>query len=113
MHPPLDRPHPDCQDVIEAIKACHTDGFKKYWGGCNTIKVALDECFRLEKTRLLTEMNQGMAERKQREQAILEKVFGKEESFADYLAKDKDYQNAIQAKLKRQQRQQAKTTSNS
>jgi COX assembly mitochondrial protein 2 len=106
MHPPLDRPHPDCQDVIKALKACHQDGWKKYYGGCNRIKFALDECLRLEKKRLLREINVDLTEQKQSEDAMVQYGFGKKESFADYLAKDKDYQKAVEAKLEKQKSQQ-------
>ena len=50
MHPPLDRPHPLCQDVIENLKVCHKENrFAKFFGTCNTAKSELDKCFREEK----------------------------------------------------------------
>mmetsp|Transcript_14294 Transcript_14294/g.23331 ORF Transcript_14294/g.23331 Transcript_14294/m.23331 type:complete len:91 (-) Transcript_14294:84-356(-) len=50
MHPPLLRPHPMCQDVIEALTKCHEDHpYMKYLGKCNMCKVELDQCFRIEK----------------------------------------------------------------
>jgi COX assembly mitochondrial protein 2 len=110
MHPPLDRPHPDCQDVIEALKVCHNDGFKKYYGGCNNIKIALDACLKHEKTRLLHEMNANLVQDMLREQDMIAQAFGKTQTFAEYLAQDKDYQNAVRAKqekLKKQQQPQA------
>ncbi len=50
MHPPLDRPHPDCGEAINALKTCHADNpFAKFFGECNDAKYALDACFRAEK----------------------------------------------------------------
>jgi COX assembly mitochondrial protein 2 len=50
MHPPLDRDHPQCQDVIMALHACHEEhSYSKFWGACNDAKAALDQCFRAEK----------------------------------------------------------------
>jgi len=56
MHPPLDRPHPDCQDVIKELKRCHAENkWKKYIGECNEAKYRLDQCFRAEKKKKLAE----------------------------------------------------------
>nr|CCA22679.1 unnamed protein product putative [Albugo laibachii Nc14] len=50
MHPPLDRPHPLCQQVIKNLKQCHTENPRaKFLGACNEAKRALDDCFRMEK----------------------------------------------------------------
>ena len=50
MHPPLDRPHPFCQDVITALRACHSENpLSKLIGVCNDQKWALDACFKVEK----------------------------------------------------------------
>ncbi|KAM3575014.1 hypothetical protein VYU27_003035 [Nannochloropsis oceanica] len=50
MHPPLHRPHPDCQHVIDALLSCHRQHpLAKFWGACNEEKWALDKCFRVEK----------------------------------------------------------------
>jgi COX assembly mitochondrial protein 2 len=50
MHPPLSRPHPSCQDVIVALRACHEENsFAKFFGACNSQKKSLDECFLKEK----------------------------------------------------------------
>ena len=50
MHPPLSRPHPTCQDVINALQSCHEErSVAKWFGGCNTQKAALDLCFKQEK----------------------------------------------------------------
>ena len=51
MHPPLDRPHPDCQSEINDLHHCHATTSKlKFWG-CNEIKYTLDRCLREEKVR--------------------------------------------------------------
>jgi hypothetical protein len=56
MHPPLDRPHPDCGLLIEALKACHTaNPYAKFWGECNDAKALMDRCFREEKERSRSE----------------------------------------------------------
>ena len=50
MHPPLERPHPDCQDAIAALKRCHEESkWGKWVGACNSIKEELDWCLRKEK----------------------------------------------------------------
>ena len=50
MHPPLDKPHPSCQAVIEALRLCHEANPRmKFLGSCNDEKAALDQCFRDEK----------------------------------------------------------------
>lgn len=50
MHPPLERPHPDCQDVIKALVTCHEEyKFGKWLGACNQFKAELDWCLRAEK----------------------------------------------------------------
>mmetsp|Transcript_17762 Transcript_17762/g.35052 ORF Transcript_17762/g.35052 Transcript_17762/m.35052 type:complete len:85 (+) Transcript_17762:146-400(+) len=50
MHPPLDRPHPYCQHVIDALRNCHEENpYKKFFGVCNEPKAALDKCFKAEK----------------------------------------------------------------
>ena len=102
MHPPLDRPHPDCQDVIAALKECHESTWKKFTGGCNDIKFALDRCFVKEKERALAEMNQGWRDRKKREQETIMVAFEKDETFEEFLAKDKVYQREL---AKRKQRE--------
>ena len=52
MHPPLDRPHPDCQDFVEALNKCHKENeWKKFMGACNEPKALMDICFREEKER--------------------------------------------------------------
>mmetsp|Transcript_30740 Transcript_30740/g.60936 ORF Transcript_30740/g.60936 Transcript_30740/m.60936 type:complete len:85 (+) Transcript_30740:335-589(+) len=56
MHPPLKRPHPDCQSYIAAFRLCHaTNPTMKFFGYCNDAKVALDKCFKEEKVRVRRE----------------------------------------------------------
>jgi COX assembly protein 2 len=98
MHPPLDRPHPGCEDVVLALKECHLVTWKKFSGGCNSIKKALDNCFKVEKDRLLREMNKDLPEQRKEQEDIIKTAFGKKETFAEFLAKDKDYQKAISDK---------------
>ncbi|GMH46802.1 hypothetical protein TL16_g12456 [Triparma laevis f. inornata] len=53
MHPPLKRPHPDCQSVIRALEICHsTKPYLKFLGACNDEKASIDICFRNEKQRV-------------------------------------------------------------
>ena len=50
MHPPLFRPHPDCQKIIQLLVECHeSNKFMKFFGSCNELKAELDECFAREK----------------------------------------------------------------
>ncbi|CAM9250482.1 unnamed protein product [Discosporangium mesarthrocarpum] len=50
MHPPLRKPHPNCQAVIDTLVACHEEHpYGKFWGNCNDAKAALDKCFVEEK----------------------------------------------------------------
>ena len=50
MHPPLKRPHPDCQSAIVYLESCHiTNPYLKFLGACNDAKADLDKCFRREK----------------------------------------------------------------
>jgi hypothetical protein len=51
MHPPLDRPHPDCQSEINDLHHCHATTSKMKFWGCNEIKYTLDRCLREEKVR--------------------------------------------------------------
>lgn len=50
MHPPLERPHPECGEAIAALHQCHNE-YKvgKWFGACNSVKAALDTCLRHEK----------------------------------------------------------------
>ena len=50
MHPPLFKPHPKCEDVVQRLLACHEEKpYGKFFGACNEPKLALDMCFREEK----------------------------------------------------------------
>ncbi|CAI5716778.1 unnamed protein product [Hyaloperonospora brassicae] len=56
MHPPLDRPHPDCQAEIKALLVCHEKyPYAKFVGACGELKTALDWCFKREKARVRDE----------------------------------------------------------
>mmetsp|Transcript_560 Transcript_560/g.1247 ORF Transcript_560/g.1247 Transcript_560/m.1247 type:complete len:83 (-) Transcript_560:1037-1285(-) len=66
MHPPLKvHQHPHCKEQIEALLQCHKDyPVSKFWGVCTDVKVALDKCFREEKTlRRAANMQKAKAER--------------------------------------------------
>jgi len=50
MHPPLYRPHPKCQHLVEALVACHEENpYSKFFGKCSNVKAAMDVCFKEEK----------------------------------------------------------------
>ncbi|DAZ97211.1 TPA: hypothetical protein N0F65_003842 [Lagenidium giganteum] len=52
MHPPLERPHPDCQEVIHALYECHEENpWGKFMGACNDQKRNLDMCLKKEKDK--------------------------------------------------------------
>ena len=74
MHPPLHRPHPDCQEVIHELLNCHDENpYAKFFGVCNDQKRALDQCFRREKNKQRKEnLKQARASR-QRYEAALER----------------------------------------
>lgn len=104
MHPPLDRPHPDCEDEVQQLKHCHaTSGWAKYAGVCNPYKTAVDQCFRMEKARLMKEMAKELPGRKVRQEAIVQRAFGKQESFSEFLQKDPEYLAATKAKANMEQ----------
>jgi COX assembly mitochondrial protein 2 len=98
MHPPLDRPHPHCEAVIRELKDCHKDTFKKFTGGCNDIKVALDQCFKREKKELLEQLNADVPENRLRQEDMIKEAFGKKMTFQEYLSQDRDYQEALRKK---------------
>jgi COX assembly protein 2 len=98
MHPPLDRPHPDCEEIIQTLKACHLDYFKKFTGGCNDFKVTMDKCLKKEKKRILDELNVGLSERKTEEAELIKEAFGKTQTFHEFLKTDKDYQRELKKK---------------
>ena len=96
MHPPLDRPHPDCQAEIDALRNCHDTSSKfKFWA-CNEMKFKLDMCFKAEKERMLVEMNKDIDERRREEEAQAAISTGKNITFQRYLAKDKAYQKDME-----------------
>ena len=96
MHPPLDRPHPDCQAQINDLTECHATTSKlKFWG-CNKVKFLLDQCLKEEKKRLLVDMNKDYDAKRAAEDDVFQKAMGKEMSFEEYLKQDKDYQAARQ-----------------
>jgi COX assembly protein 2 len=66
MHPPLHKPHPHCQAVVDALTACHVDHeYAKFWGKCNKQKAELDACFRAEKElRRKANMEKGLETKK-------------------------------------------------
>ena len=92
MHPPLDRPHPDCQGEIDALRECHANSSRlKFWA-CNQVKINLDKCFKAEKERMLVEMNKDLDEKRREEEAQAAISTGKNMTFQQYLAQDKEYQ---------------------
>lgn len=96
MHPPLERPHPKCQDAIHALNVCHAEKFSKilFWK-CNEVKYELDRCFKEEKKEMLTKVNLkegGVDHVRKQEDAVLEKG----ESFQDFLKRDPEYQKIRQ-----------------
>jgi len=54
MHSSL-APHlhtPQCREIIRQLESCHRDHpFRKYFGTCNPLKRALDECLRQERAQ--------------------------------------------------------------
>ena len=101
MHPPLDRPHPDCQEQIEALRHCHdTRSIFKIWA-CNDIKVQLDMCFRREKAELLKAINKDMHERRKEEDDAYADALGHKMSFEQYLQQDKHDQAELKKSAQR------------
>ena len=103
MHPPLDRPHPDCQSEINNLHHCHATTSKLRFWGCNEIKFTLDKCLKEEKQRLLAEMNKDVEEKRAAEEVEIQRGLGKELSFEDYLKKDKDFNKAMEDRKERPQ----------
>jgi COX assembly protein 2 len=96
MHPPLDRPHPDCQEAVDKLRHCHDTNSKfKFWA-CNELKFRLDKCFAAEKDRMLKELNKDIVERRREEEAQAAISTGKNMTFQQYLATDKEYQKDIE-----------------
>lgn len=99
MHPPLDRPHPDCQEAIRQLRDCHnTNPWGKYLGTCNDIKFQLDRCLREEKKRALQEVDRDLPARRSRQEEIIKDAFGKDMTFSQFLEQDADYQRERQRK---------------
>ena len=89
--------------MIAELRTCHNDWSKKFTGGCNEIKVRLDNCLKEEKKRLLKEMNKELPARRARQEDIIKTAFGKKETFAEFLEKDEEYQRELQKKRAREQ----------
>lgn len=97
MHPPLDRPHPDCQEAIVELRKCQkTRSAFKVWA-CNELKHRLDDCFKEEKQRILLDMNKDFIERRREEDAEAAISTGRNISFQEYLKKDKEYQKEMES----------------
>ena len=103
MHPPLDRPHPRCQDAINNLRDCHANASKLQFWACNEVKTELDRCFRKEKEEMLKQLNANLDEKKKEEGEQAALAFGRTETFQEYLAKDKTYQREVEKERKRQQ----------
>jgi COX assembly protein 2 len=98
MHPPLDRPHPECQQQINDLQTCHATTSKlKFWG-CNEVKFALDRCLKEEKQNLLKVLNKDIEQKRQMEENAYQQALGKDISFEEYLKQDKDYIRATNEK---------------
>jgi COX assembly protein 2 len=96
MHPPLDRPHPECQDVIVELRDCHDNNSKvKFWA-CNDFKSRLDQCFREEKDRMLVKMNVGFEKRRLEDDELSSIATGKNMSFQAFLESDKVYKKELE-----------------
>ncbi|KAL7534359.1 hypothetical protein ACHAXR_005817 [Thalassiosira sp. AJA248-18] len=102
MHPPLDRPHPDCQNEINNLHYCHATTSKLRFWGCNDIKFALDKCLKDEKVKLLAEMNTNVEEKRAAEEKAYQMATGKQLSFEEYLKQDKDWNNAMEERRRRE-----------
>mmetsp|Transcript_26330 Transcript_26330/g.63183 ORF Transcript_26330/g.63183 Transcript_26330/m.63183 type:complete len:107 (-) Transcript_26330:1334-1654(-) len=102
MHPPLDRPHPDCQSEINDLHHCHATKSKLNLWGCNEIKFALDRCLKEEKQRLLVEMNRDQEAKRAAEEDVYRMAMGKDVSFEEYLKKDKDFNQAMEERRRRE-----------
>ena len=95
MHPPLNRPHPDCQMQIDALRECQQTRSKfKVWA-CNELKYRMDQCFKEEKERILKELNKDIVERRAEEEAQAAISTGTNMTFEQYLKKDKSYQKEM------------------
>lgn len=96
MHPPLDRPHPDCQEAIDELRNCQSTRSRfKVWA-CNDFKSRLDACFREEKNRILLEMNKDFEKRRLEEDEQAAISTGKNMTFQEYLKSDKVFQKEME-----------------
>lgn len=102
MHPPLDRPHPRCQEEINGLRECHTTNSKLQFWACNDVKTTLDQCLKKEKEEMLRKMNENLDEKKKEEQAQAALAFGRKETFQEYLAKDPTYEKEVERERNRQ-----------
>ncbi|KAG5188765.1 hypothetical protein JKP88DRAFT_25195 [Tribonema minus] len=75
MHPPLFKPHPMCQEMVEQLVKCHDENpYGKFLGACNEAKTALDKCFRQEKiARYKANMESAKAMDEKRRQRTAER----------------------------------------
>jgi COX assembly mitochondrial protein 2 len=102
MHPPLDRPHPDCQLEIEGLRTCHaTESKLKFWA-CNEVKANLDRCFKLEKEDMLRRMNANLQQSRNEEHAQASLAVGRTQTFQEFLATDETYRKDVENERKRQ-----------
>jgi len=102
MHPPLDRPHPRCQEEINGLRECHRTTSKLQFWACNDVKITLDQCLKKEKEEMLRKMNANLDEKKKEEQAQAALAFGRKETFQEYLAKDPTYEKEVERERNRQ-----------
>ena len=63
---------------------------------CNNAKAELDKCFKLEKQRLLKELNKDFEQTRSKEDGMIMEALGQKLSFQEYLEKDKGYMKARQ-----------------
>ncbi|RDB23980.1 COX assembly mitochondrial protein 2 [Hypsizygus marmoreus] len=49
MHPQLSDKKFLCKDFIQALENCHSSGWARLTGGCNTLKDELNQCLRAER----------------------------------------------------------------
>ena len=77
MHPPLFKPHPQCEGCVKDLVKCHEDNpFAKFFGACNDVKTSMDKCFRDEK---IARRNANFKKAKEDEAAWRAKVAGLEQ----------------------------------
>ena len=74
MHPPLFKPHPECDTIVSKLVACHEENkLSKFLGACNDVKAELDHCL--------------MREKIMRRDANLKKAREFDQKFTTYLAR--------------------------